>query len=57
MSTEDKKILFQFYDSPIKSFSSSSTNAKTLEFQFYDSPIKRWRTRQGVCLLVRVSIL
>ena len=34
---------FQFYDSPIKSLASSSTNANTFAFQFYDSPIKSIR--------------
>ena len=35
------KILFQFYDSPIKSCAHQSTHAgPVVAFQFYDSPIK-----------------
>ena len=33
-------IMFQFYDSPIKSISASKFKELFVSFQFYDSPIK-----------------
>ena len=35
-----RAIVFQFYDSPIKSDSGRPRKRKSEEFQFYDSPIK-----------------
>ena len=36
-----RNMLFQFYDSPIKSFRIYLKNFLMKKFQFYDSPIKR----------------
>ena len=44
LSFDSLKGIFQFYDSPIKRWSSSDTKIATVsKFQFYDSPIKRAR--------------
>ena len=50
-------IMFQFYDSPIKSIDVWNQNTLFPEFQFYDSPIKSFEKKSNLRRLLRVSIL
>ena len=53
-----KSMMFQFYDSPIKSLNRQfeKTGSRKV-FQFYDSPIKSPKRMRHTVQVLRVSIL